>query len=203
METIRKIRLAARDGEKSIRQIARDLNLSRNTVRKVLRSDETEFKYERSTVYRPQLGPHVSQLENWLEVDQALPAKRRRSAQVLYEALQGEGYRGGYDTVRRYVKAWRVEHQEVTQAYIPLSFDPGDAFEFDWSHETIVLGGQTTAIKVAHIRLSHSRLFLVVAYMRESQEMVFDAHRRAFEFFGGVCRRGVIDYVPGYIIDLM
>jgi len=95
--------------------------------------------------------------------------------------------------VRRYVKAWRIEHQEVIQAYIPLCFDPGDAFQFDWSHETVVLGGQTTAIKLAHIRLSHSRLFLVVAYMRESQEMVFDAHRRAFEFFGGVCRRGVYD----------
>ncbi|MDH3376453.1 MAG: hypothetical protein OEQ39_05735 [Gammaproteobacteria bacterium] len=82
METIREIRLAARDGEKSIRQIARDLNLSRNTVRKVLCSDETEFKYRRSTVYRPQLGAYVTQLEHWLEVDQELPVKRRRCAQV-------------------------------------------------------------------------------------------------------------------------
>jgi len=203
VETIRKVRLAARDGDKSIRRIARDLNLSRNTVRKVLRSDETEFKYERSIVNRPQLGPHVSQLEHWLEADQGLPSKRRRSAQVLYEALQETGYRGGYDTVRRYVKAWRVEHQEVKEAYIPLNFDAGDAFQFDWSHETIVLGGQTTAIKLAHIRLSHSRLFLVVAYMRESQEMVFDAHRRAFEFFGGVCRRGVYDNMKTAITTIL
>jgi hypothetical protein len=46
---------------------------------------------------------------------------------------------------------------------------------------------------VAHVRLCHSRAFFLVAYPRESQEMVFDAHARAFEFFGGVPRRGIYD----------
>ena len=194
METIRKIRLAARSGDKSIRQISRDLNLSRNTVRKVLRSDETRFEYHRDTVHRPQLGPFVATLSAWLEAEQTLPAKQRRTAQRLYEGLQGEGYRGAYDSVRRFVKNWRREHQATpTNAYIPLNFEPGDAFQFDWSHETVQLDSVTTAIKVAHIRLSHSRLFLVIAYLRESQEMVFDAHNRAFAFFGGVCRRGLYD----------
>src|SRR5205085_10441893 len=48
-------------------------------------------------------------------------------------------------------------------------------------------------IKVAHIRLCHSRMFLVRAYPRESQEMVFDAHDHAFRLFGGMCRRGIYD----------
>ena len=52
VETIRKIRLAARDGKKSIRQITKDFNVSRNTVRKVLRSDQTHFEYHRDTVHR-------------------------------------------------------------------------------------------------------------------------------------------------------
>lgn len=194
METIRKIRLAARGGSKSIRQIAKDLNLSRNTVRKALRSDETRFEYHRDTVHRPKLGPYIAELSSWLEAERTLPAKQRRTAQRLYEGLQAEGYRGAYDSVRRFVKAWRQENQTTPRdAYIPLSFDPGDAFQFDWSHETIQLAGVTTAIKVAHIRLSHSRFFLAVAYLRESQEMVFDAHNRAFAFFGGVCRRGLYD----------
>jgi len=194
VETIRKIRLAARDKDKPIRQIARDLCLSRNTVRKVLRSDETRFEYHREAVHRPKLGAFVEVLSAWLEAEQALPAKQRRTAQRLFEGLQGEGYRGGYDSVRRFVKVWRQEHQATpTDAYIPLSFEPGDAFQFDWSHETIQLGGVTTAIKVAHIRLSHSRFFLAIAYLRESQEMVFDAHNRAFAFFGGACRRGLYD----------
>jgi transposase len=194
VETIRKIRLAAHGGGKSIRQIAKDLNLSRNTVRKVLRSGETQFEYHRDTIHRPKLGPYIAALSSWLEAEQALPAKQRRTAQRLHEDLQAEGYRGAYDSVRRFVKTWRQEHQTTPRdAYIPLSFEPGDAFQFDWSHETVQLGGVTTAIKVAHIRLSHSRFFLAIAYPRESQEMVFDAHNRAFAFFGGVCRRGLYD----------
>ncbi len=194
VETIKKIRLAAHNQGKSIRQISRDLCLSRNTVRKVLRGDETRFEYHRETVHRPKLGAFVEVLSAWLEAEQALPAKQRRTAQRLYEALQGEGYRGGYDSVRRFVKVWWQDHRTTpTDAYIPLCFEPGDAFQFDWSHETVQLGGVTTAIKVAHIRLSHSRCFLAIAYLRESQEMVFDAHNRAFAFFGGTCRRGLYD----------
>ena len=66
METIRKIRLAARD-KKSMRQIARDLRLSRNTVRKVLRSGETRFEYHRETVHRPQLAAYVALSANMTE----------------------------------------------------------------------------------------------------------------------------------------
>ena len=114
--------------------------------------------------------------------------------QEPHEALQAEGYRGAYDSVRRFVKHWRAEHQgSPTDAYIPLVFEPGEAFQFDWSHEKIVIAGAMTDVKIAHIRWCHSRLFLTVAYLRESQEMVFDAHRRAFEFFGGVTRRGIYD----------
>lgn len=93
VETIRKIRLAAHGEGKSIRQISRDLCLSRNTVRKVLRSNETRFEYHRETVHRPKLGAFVEVLSAWLVAEQALPAKQRRTALRLYEALQGEGYR--------------------------------------------------------------------------------------------------------------
>ena len=193
METIRKIRLAARDG-KGIRQITKDFNVSRNTVRKVLRSDKTRFEYHRGTVYRPKLGPFVDLLAALLKTDQRLPLKQRRTAQRYYDALQAAGYRGAYDSVRRFVKSWRAEYQNTpTDAYIPLVFDPGEAFQFDWSHEKVVIAGAMTEVKIAHIRLCYSRLFLIVAYLRESQEMVFDAHRRAFEFFGGVARRGIYD----------
>jgi hypothetical protein len=56
--------------------------------------------------------------------------------------------------------------------FIPLWFAPGEAYQFDWSHEIVVLGGVTTTAKVAHLRLSHSRMFLLRAYPRETQEMV-------------------------------
>ena len=77
--------------------------------------------------------------------------------------------------------------------FIPLVFTPGEAFQFDFSTETVELGGLAQTIKVAHIGLCHSRQFLVIAYRRETQEMVFDAHWQAFQHFGGVPRRGIYD----------
>jgi hypothetical protein len=76
---------------------------------------------------------------------------------------------------------------------VPLSFAPGEAYQFDWSHEVVLIGGATVTVKVAHLRLCHSRMMFVRAYPRETQEMVFDAHDRAFEFFRGACTRGIYD----------
>ena len=56
-----------------------------------------------------------------------------------------------------------------------------------------MLNGVTTTVKVAHVRLCHSRMIFVRAYPRETQEMVFDAHDRAFAFFKGICARGIYD----------
>ncbi|NQT68196.1 MAG: IS21 family transposase [Desulfobacteraceae bacterium] len=194
VETIRKIRLAVHRDGKSIRKTAKDLNLSRNTVRKVIRSDQTAFEYKRRLQPHPRLGDYINLLEERLSKDQKLPKKQRRTAQMLYEGLQLAGYEGGYDAVRRHVKRWRQDNGHTRgQVFIPLVFEPGEAFQFDWSHESVQMDGLPVKVKVAHIRLCHSRLFLTVAYPRETQEMVFDAHMRAFEFFGGVCCRGIYD----------
>jgi transposase len=75
--------------------------------------------------------------------------------------------------------------------YVPLSFAPGEAYQFDWSHEVVLLSGVTVTVKVAHVRLCHSRMLFVRAYPRETQEMVFDAHDRAFALFKGTCQRGI------------
>jgi transposase len=194
VETIRKVRLSVHRDGKSIRQTARELNLARNTVRKVIRTQKTAFEYKRESQPLPKLGPYVVLLEERLSQDQKLPKRYRRSAQLLYEELQGEGYEGGYDSVRRFVKRWKGEHRGVKgEVFIPLVFEPGEAFQFDWSHEWVEMEGMPVKVKVAHIRLCFSRLFLAVAYPRETQEMVFDAHIRAFEFFGGTCRKGIYD----------
>jgi len=124
----------------------------------------------------------------------------------LYECLQVEDYRGSYTVVQRYVKYWkrkRASRPTVKQAFVPLAFPAGETCQFDWSQETVELGGVVQTIKVAHFRLSYSRLMFVVVYPRETQEMVLDAHNKAFAFFGGVPKRMVYDYVPGNIIGVM
>lgn len=192
METIAKIRRAHFSDKKPLRQIAREMNLSRNTVRKIIRSEATELHYERKIQTRPKLEPFKEQLIQSLEEDQKKPPKYRRTALLLFEMLQREGFSGGYDTVRRFVKRWR-EQDTGTKAFIPLVFAPGEAFQFDWSYEQIELDGVNVKIKLAHFRLSHSRAPFCVAYMRETLEMVLDAHVQAFQFYGGSCRKGIYD----------
>ena len=204
METIRKIRCAHQRDGKSIRQIAREFHLSRNTVKKVLRGDATEFTYARTAQPRPKLGPYTDTLEAWVTADAAQPVRERRTAQGLYDGLQRAGYAGGYDSVRRYVQQWRrrTASQAVT-VYIPQAFDPGEAYQFDWSHEQVELGGVLTKVKVAHFRLCHSRLPFCVAYHRESLEMLLDAHVRAVAFFGGSCRRGIYDNLKTVVTKIL
>ena len=76
---------------------------------------------------------------------------------------------------------------------MPLHFDPGDAFQFDWSEGFAVLGGERTKLQMAHIKLPHSRAFLLRAYPLQTHEMLFDAHWHAFRVFGGVPGRGIYD----------
>ena len=57
----------------------------------------------------------------------------------------------------------------------------------------MLINGATVTVKAAHVRLCHSRMLFVRAYPRETQEMVFDAHDRAFAFFKGSCTRGIYD----------
>ena len=176
-----------------IKKIARDLRVSRNTVRKVLRGAETSSSYARTIQPMPKLGPWVDELERQLEANEKKKRRDRLSLLRLHEGLAALGYEGGYDAVRRYAKAWRRRRRLLapSEACVPLVFDPGEAYQFDWSHEYAVLSGTTTRVKAAHIRLCHSRMYLVQIFPREGQEMVFEAHERGFRFFGGVCTRGI------------
>ena len=194
VETIGRIRREHFIKGKTIREIARDLKVSRNTVRKVLRSGKTSFEYAREIQPRPKLGRWTEVLDAQLASNAAKAAREQLTLIRIFEELRGHGYDGGYDAVRRYAGRWAKDRGQATAAaYVPLSFAPGEAYQFDWSHEVVLLNGVTVIVKVAHVRLCHSRMLFVRAYPRETQEMVFDAHDRAFALFKGTCRRGIYD----------
>ncbi|MEH2563694.1 transposase [Bradyrhizobium sp. AZCC 2289] len=152
----------------------------------MIRSEATEFKYRRGNQPQPKIGPWRDQLDALLLANESKASRERLTLMRIFEDLRALGYDGRYDAVRRYAKTWRQARGAATaQAYMPLSFAPGEAYQFDWSHEIVLLNGVTTKVKVAHVRLCHSRMLFVRAYPRESQEMVFDAHDRAFAFFKG------------------
>ncbi|OYY03741.1 MAG: IS21 family transposase [Acidocella sp. 35-58-6] len=194
VETISKIRRAYFVQKKPIKVICRELRVWRKVVRKVIRTEATEFRYERSAQPLPKLGPWVGALDGLLLANESKPPRERLTLIRVFEELAVQGYDGSYDAVRRYAKSWAKERGAITaQAFVPLSFAAGEAYQFDWSHEIAVIGGATSFVKVAHVRLCHSRMFFVRAYPRETQEMVFDAHDRAFAFFKGACARGIYD----------
>src|SRR5213595_1891357 len=142
----------------------------------------------------PRTDPWRDQLDSLLLENEGKPARERLTLIRIFEELRALGYEGSYDAIRRYAKRWRAEHGAATaEAYVPLSFAPGEAYQFDWSHEVVLINGVTVTVKVAHVRLCHSRMMFARAYPRETQEMVFDAHDRAFAFFKGACRRGIYD----------
>jgi transposase len=194
VETIAKIRRAYFSQGKAIKEICRELRVSRKVVRKVIRSNATEFHYERSQQPLPRIGPWRERLEALLNENDSRAARERLTLIRIFEQLRALGYAGSYAAVRRYAIAWREKRAGATAAaYVPLTFAPGEAYQFDWSHEIVVMDGVTTIVKVAHVRLCHSRMMLARAYPRETQEMVFDAHERAFAFFRGACTRGIYD----------
>jgi transposase len=194
VETVGRIRREHFVKGKSIKAIVRELKVSRNTVRKVLRSGATAFEYGRQVQPQPQLGPWRDDLDLILAANEVKSGRERLTLIRVYEELCVLGYRGGYDAVRRYAKRWRVVRgAAMAEAYVPLRFAPGEAYQFDWSHEVVLINGVTVTVKVAHVRLCHSRMLFVRAYPRETQEMVFDAHNRAFAFFRGTCTRGIFD----------
>jgi transposase len=194
VDTIARVRREHFIRHRSIREISRELNVSRNTVRKILRSGATEFQYEREVQPLPTIGPWREQLDRLLMANEGKASRERLTLIRLFEELREAGFKGSYDAVRRYAKAWGKERGSVTaDAYVPLSFAAGEAYQFDWSHEVVRINNATVVLKVAHVRLCHSRMFFVRAYPRETQEMVFDAHDKAFAFFRGTCTRGIYD----------
>ena len=194
VDTIARIRREFFIRGRPIKEIVRELHVSRNTVRKVVRSGATALTYEREVQPRPKLGQWQDDLDRLLLSNATKLARERLTLMRVFEALRELGYTGGYDAVRRYARTWRRARSAITaDAFVPLTFAPGEAYQFDWSHEVVLINGVTNKIKVAHVRLCYSRMMFVRAYPRESQEMVFDAHDRAFAFFKGACQRGIYD----------
>ena len=185
-----------RDG-KSIREIARRTGLSRNTVRKYLASGIVEPRYSRRKT-PSKLDEYSQTLNSWLHRESRRKRKQRLSVKQLFYNLVQLGYTGSYDRVAAFARDWRNQQQEASRiasngTYVPLAFAAGEAFQFDWSEDWIVLDGRSTKLQIAQFKLSNSRAFFLRAYPLQTHEMLFDAHNHAFRVFGGVPERGIYD----------
>lgn len=194
METIGKIRRMYHVKGKKIKEIARELGVSKNTVKKVIRSDETKFEFAKQVRKKPVIDGYRNKLKTILIENSKEPKRRNLTAKKIYERLQELGYKGSYETVNLMIRELRREEGKSNQqVFIPLKFAPGEAFQFDWGEEEIYLAGEIVRVKAARIKLCYSRHSLVVVYPNEQLEMVLSAHDEAFKFFGGCTKHGIYD----------
>ena len=181
----------------SVREIARRTGLSRNTITKHLAEGTIEPKF--ATPDRPsKLDPFAEKLAGWLKTEAGKSRKQRRTLKQMHADLVKLGFTGSYNRVAAFARQWRTDRQREQQTtgrgtFVPLSFRPGEAFQFDWSEDYGHLADDRIKLQMAHIKLSHSRAFLLRAYPLQTHEMLFDAHWHAFRVFGGVPGRGIYD----------
>ena len=195
MDMIGRIRRMHSRGKKSEREISRATGLSRNTVAKWLHEPvDSEPKYRREP-RATKLTAYHETLKQALAADAHRPKRERRTARALYEQIKAAGYAGGYTRVTDFVRAWRQDQGKAVaaNAFVPLAFELGEAFQFDWSEEGLVVGGVYRRMQVSHLKLCASRAFWLVAYPSQGHEMLFDAHTRSFAALGGIARRGIYD----------
>ena len=182
------IRHAYYNQDKSIREIARELQLSRQSVRKALESP-APLPYTQTVPRRaPKLGAFHARLAALLDEQTRQPRKQRYTAHRIYQILTAEGYTGSEARVRGYIGAHKRAHRPPP-TFLPLAFDPGQDAQADWGEAQVLLADRPITIQLFVIRLCYSRRTFAMAFPTQRQEAFFDGHVQAFAFFGGVPQR--------------
>ena len=196
MGTLSKLRRLVLRDNVSVRQAAKRLNISRNTARRYLAQPEmAEPRYAKRQIAPGLLDPYKEQLTQWLKADAHRSKRERRTIDAHFQAIRAMGYSGGKTQVYTFCRQYKQEHSQapIGVGFVPLHFELGEAFQFDWSTEYLAIGGLRRRLEVAHVKLAASRAYVLLAYYAQAHEMLFDAHARAFAAFGGVPRRGIYD----------
>ncbi len=163
MEMIGKVRRMKLRDKLSHSAIAKATGLSRTTVKKWLKAPGDKApKYVRESIDGKLTG-FVETLDQSLKADSHRPKHGRRTGRALFKQIQAQGYRGGYSMVTNFIRAWREKAGKLpSKAFVPLSFELGEAFQFDWSDEGLVVGGIFYKVQVSHLKLCASRAFWLV-----------------------------------------
>lgn len=190
----------------SQRQIAKELGISRNTVSKYLKAENPPTAIQRKEIYCNQKPSDEVQrvqpiIEAWLQEDQQVWKKQRHTAARIYQRLVDEyGFKGSASNIRKVVARLRTKVQEV---FIPLEFQLGQQFQFDWGAADILLQGERRRIHLFCMQLSASRKRFVRAYFHEKQEAFLDGFVHGFQYFGGVPSKGLFDNLKSAVVKVL
>lgn len=203
MAQLERIRWHLHVKERSQRETAKLLGLSRNTVAKYANSTDPP-RYKRTKPYpSPVLTPEVqTEIERLLAQNDTLPKKQRWVSRTIFETLRQQGYQGSEVSVRRHMAHIRRIRRKPA-AFVPLAFDPGEVAEIDFGEAEVVMEGRLVKAQILCFRLRWSHMPFVAAYPHQRQEAMFDGLRRAFEFLGGVPLRLTSDNLKQAVREIL
>ena len=168
----------------SWRRIAREVGVSRQTVRKYAQLEDCSPEPPVRAESRSKLDPYKPLIDKWLEADRFMPRKQRHTARRVYDRLVAEqGFDGSYPIVQRYVKRWRQEHRVPGEGYLELEWSPG-VMQVDFGLAQAVIAGNRTDVHCLVVSFPHSNMRYAVALPGENAECVCEGLRVVFDHAG-------------------
>jgi len=202
VERIEQIRRAYHIEKKSIRQIAKEMGHSRDTVSRAIDSAEPRQYTLGKPRRAPKLGPYKVQIQELVAENEKLPRKQKYTWKKIYEAIAAKGYQGSESTLRHYLSqiGWKKKKPAV---YLPLEFDPGTDGQVDWGEAEVIMAGEQITVQLFLMWLNYSRRLFVMAFPNQKQEAFFLGHVRAFEHFGGLPGRLTYDNLKAAVYRVL
>ncbi len=170
-------------------QVAAIMGLSYKTVNKWL--NEKRYRMRKPSERSSKLDPFKNQILQMLE-------KYPYSAAQLLLRIKENGFDGGYTIVKDYVRKVRPPK---TKAYLMLSFAPGECAQVDWgSYGSVNVGSTSRRLSFFVMVLCYSRLMYVEFTVSQTMEHFLACHQNAFDFFGGVPQKIMVDNLKSAVL---
>lgn len=184
-----------------IRQIAREMGIDRNTVRRYVRGAPAGVGKPRGVPGAPvRAGVQPRALELLEDSKRWTAGKQQLTAARLYTMLSSEGHDVGYTVVKEIVREWKRQRKEV---FVPLVYKPGDLGEVDFFEVLVDIAGERRKAHMFVLRLMHSGRDFAWLYPRQDQTCFLDGHVRAFAHFGVVPHRLVYDNLKAAVRKIL
>jgi transposase len=185
----------------SIRELSRQLKISRQTVRKMLMDGEIPKYNRQQPKPSPVMDPFKGVIESILKEDETAPVKQRHTAARIFTRLHDEfDFNGGESTVRRYIRNLKKVKNEC---FLVLEANPGEQMQIDFGHAEVDIGGKRVTSHLFCMRLKNSGVPFVVAYPTERLEAFLEGHVQGFAYFGGTPREGLYDNATTQVVKIL
>ena len=189
--------IKAKNPKLGTRKIAELLGISRNTVKKALRSDEAP-SYNKGI---DKINKHIEPFEDFIK--EAFLKRKLKASRILKD-IQSKGYKGSQYALYAYIKKHlRPINDELKKsspdAYKSYETAPGEQMQYDWAHYTLPIGNELVKVYIHQTILGYSRYKFLDVSLSITQSDVFNALEESFSFFGGVCERIQVDNARVFI----